>query len=221
MMLASDFLSVPLEIKDDGISVLCVENKELFRNIVGAFYDEYPEKMEMVFSDNYTPFKYKGNVCFIGNFYHLELTSAITKKIYENITSFCNEEMQNETLRLKAEVTSFMEKVIDSYDYDFNYNADFNLPDLFKMMNLKPDINNEDMLNSLSDFILLIKKYTSVKCFILLNPHLYFCEEELDVFYKEIVYSHIPVLMIENNANFRKSHYETVRIIDNDLCEIY
>ena len=88
--------------------------------------------------------------------------------------------------------------VIKNFDYDFNYSVDVNLSDLFKIQNLKPNISNEHWLESLLDFILLIKKYTSTKVFVLLNVHLYFTKEEIDLFYKEILYNRIPLLVLES-----------------------
>lgn len=220
-MAAADFLSEPLTLYDNMINIICVENKALFRNIIRSFYDEDPEKMNIVFSENFTPLRYKGNICFVSDFYQLTVSPTIIKKLYDNIVSFCINEITHETVNVKKQLISFMDTVIENYDFDFSYNYDFNLQDLFKMHNLKPNISSDNLLESLLNFILLLKKYSSVKCFVLLNLHLFFNKNELEIFYKEIIYNHIPILVLENTASFSKSQYEKIRIIDNDLCEIY
>lgn len=220
-MAAADFLSEPLTLYDNMINIICVENKALFRNIIRSFYDEDPEKMNIVFSENFTPLRYKGNICFVSDFYQLTVSPTIIKKLYDNIASFCINEITHETVNVKKQLISFMDTVIENYDFDFSYNYDFNLQDLFKMHNLKPNISSDNLLESLLNFILLLKKYSSVKCFVLLNLHLFFNKNELEIFYKEIIYNHIPILVLENTASFSKSQYEKIRIIDNDLCEIY
>ncbi len=220
-MAAADFLSEPLTLYDNMINIICVENKALFRNIIRSFYDEDPEKMNIVFSENFTPLRYKGNICFVSDFYQLTVSPTIIKKLYDNIASFCINEITQETVNVKKQLISFMDTVIENYDFDFSYNYDFNLQDLFKMHNLKPNISSDNLLESLLNFILLLKKYSSVKCFVLLNLHLFFNKNELEIFYKEIIYNHIPILVLENTASFSKSQYEKIRIIDNDLCEIY
>ena len=88
------------------------------------------------------------------------------------------------------------------------------------MQSLKPNISNEHWLESLLDFMLLIKKYTSTKILVLLNLHSYFTKEEIDLFCKEITCNHISMLLLEDGYNFSKSGLESVRIIDADLCEI-
>lgn len=220
MMLAADFLSKPMKIGSDSVSVLSVENKKLYRDIVGAFVDEHPEEMNIVFSQDFKPFKYKGNVCFVNDYYKLDLSSAIIKKLYENLERFCNDEMQEETNALKVQIFNFLDRLVLNYDYDFNYSLDINIVDLFKIQNLKPYITSKNLLCSLLDFIVIIKKYTHIRCFVLLNLHLYFTDEEIVYLYEDLIYNDISVLVLENSSNFSKSKFETIRIIDNDLCEI-
>ena len=116
MMLAADFLSKPMKIGSDSVSVLSVENKKLYRDIVGAFVDEHPEEMNIVFSQDFKPFKYKGNVCFVNDYYKLDLSSAIIKKLYENLERFCNDEMQEETNALKVQIFNFLDRLVLNYD---------------------------------------------------------------------------------------------------------
>ena len=219
-MLAADFLSKPMKIGSDSVSVLSVENKKLYRDIVGAFVDEHTEEMNIVFSQDFKPFKYKGNVCFVNDYYKLDLSSAIIKKLYENLERFCNDEMQEETNALKVQIFNFLDRLVLNYDYDFNYSLDINIVDLFKIQNLKPYITSKNLLCSLLDFLVIIKKYTHIRCFVLLNLHLYFTDEEIVHLYEDLIYNDISVLVLENSSNFSKSKFETIRIIDNDLCEI-
>lgn len=76
------------------------------------------------------------------------------------------------------------------------------------------------MLNELIDYISIISKYSSHKCFVLFNLHLFFDSNELDLFYRDIVNNHIRLLVIENKACFEKNGYENLVILDNDFCEI-
>ena len=173
-----------------------------------------------MFSEDFTPIKIKENVCFLYDFYNLSLSTSVLKKLYENISLFCNTELQSETTELKIQVATFLEKLMMNYDYDFNCNFDLDLVDLFKIQDMKPDISKENLCHSLLDFIILLSKYTKVKCFVLLNLHLYFTDEELNLLYKEFVYNKLNVLVLENSSNFIKNQYEVLRIIDEDLCEI-
>lgn len=221
MMLAADFLSCPIELKDDIVNVLCIENKELYRNIVRTLIEEKPEAMQIVFSEDYAPVKFKGNICFVDDYYRLSVSSGTVKKLYENISAFCERELFSETAAVKAHLVGFMDSIIESYDFDFVYEPEVSLSELFKMLELKPDIASDDLLQSLLDYILLINKYSSVKCFVLLNLHLFFNTDELESFFQDLQYNHISILLLENSSVFEKTCYEKIRIIDDDLCEIY
>ncbi len=72
----------------------------------------------------------------------------------------------------------------------------------------------------LLDYILILHKYAPPKCFILINLHLFFTEEELESFYKDIINNHIKLMAIENKMFFHKNMYENVIVYDDDFCEI-
>jgi CRISPR type II-A-associated protein Csn2 len=88
------------------------------------------------------------------------------------------------------------------------------------MQCFKPCLSKENLLSTLLDFILLTKKYSSVKCFVLLNLHNYFDLSELEIFYKELTYQNINLLVIENKKCFETLYAEKVYIVDEDMCEI-
>lgn len=220
MMISFENLTKPIDFNDNNINVLCIENKKLYRNVVNSFYNENPEEQNIFFSEDYNPFKFRGNICFVNDFYNLSISSSVIKKLYDEIAVFCNNELQEETTNIKSQIIKLIDLVIKNFDYDFNYNLDVNLQDLFKIQNVKPAISNVSLLSSLLDYILVINKYIAPKCFLLLNLHLYFNELELSDFYKELTYNNINIFVVENNKNFETNIFEKVTIIDNDLCEI-
>lgn len=220
MMIGFENLSKPIDFSENNINVLCIENKLLYRKVLNSFYMENPEEINMFFSENFTPFKFKGNICFVNDFYKLSISSSVIKKFYDEIALFCNQEMQSETANIKSQIISFVDLVISNFDYDFNYNLDVNLQDIFKMQDVKPAISNNSLLLSLLDYILVINKYISPKCFVLLNLHLYFNNTELEEFYKEISYNKVNILIVENIKDFETNKFEKITIIDSDLCEI-
>lgn len=220
MMISFESLTKPIDFSSSNINVLCIENKRLYRNVVNSFYNENPEEQNMFFSEDYNPFKFKGNICFVNDFYKLSVSSSLIKKLYDELAVFCNNEIQEETSNIKSKIIEFIDLVISNFDYDFDYNLDVNLQDLFKIQNVKPAINNVSLLSSLLDYILVINKYIAPKCFLLLNLHLYFNDSELTEFYKELSYNKINIFIIENKKDFKINMFEKVTIIDNDLCEI-
>lgn len=220
MKVSFDFLSEPLELSAKHINTLCIENHTAYRNIVQALISEEPESCNIIFSENFTPFKFKGNVCFIDNIFSLNFSNSVIKKLHEQIEKYCNSDLQSETTALKTNIVNYLELIVKAFDYDLECSYDIDLLDLFKIQNIKPYVKTDSLLENLLNFILFISNYTAVKCFVLLNVHLYFSQEELTLFYNDAINNHIKLLILENTKFFEGSCFERITICDKDMCEI-
>lgn len=219
-MVNFSFLSEPLQLVDGNICVLYIENQKLFREVFSAFVNENIEETNIVFSENFSPIKPKGNICIIDDFFRISYSNSVIKKLYDQIEKFCNYELQKETTQLKIHIINFFENLVSYFDYDFEFNYDFSVTEMLKLVNLRPNTEKDETIGILLDYILLINKYVKPKCFVLLNLHLYFSEEELELFYKDIINNHIKILVLENRKTYNTSIYEKVVVYDNDFCEI-
>lgn len=56
--------------------------------------------------------------------------------------------------------------------------------------------------------------------FVISNLYVYFSIEEISEIYKTLLLNHINLLIIEQNIPPHSQNYESVYIIDNDLCQI-
>ncbi len=220
MMVNFDFLSEPIRLSETTLTVLCLENQQIYRDVISAFVNDTTEEHNIIFSKNYIPLKFKNNICFIDDFFRLGYNSATMKKIYEQVEKFCNTELQKETTDLKIHLVNYFENLVKCYDFDFEFNYDVNLTELFKIISLKPICETDDLLELLLEFLLIVNKYISPDCFVLTNLHLYFSNKEIKEFCKDVVNNHMKVLIIENKKMFETNEYESVIVLDEDLCEI-
>lgn len=220
MMVNFDFLSTPINFVENKVNVLCVENQRLFRLICDSFINDQTEENKIIFSENYQPYKAKGNICVVFDYFRLSYSSSLIKKIYEQIEKFCVRELPTETVQLKTHIVKYMESIVKAFDFDFDFNYDINIVELLKTVDFKPNLETNDILNVLLDYILILNKYVPQKCFVLLNLHLYYSEKELELFYKDIINNHINLLVIENKMSFNKCLQENIIVYDNDFCEI-
>ena len=220
MRLGCDDLSEPLYLSEKYINVLSIENKALFRRFIKAMLNGEPEEENFIFSENYKPLPYRKNICFLYDCYNLSFSSSFMKKIYDDMATFCSDEMLDRTIALKKAVTDFISKVTEEFDFDFIYNDDVSLQDVFKIQNVRPDTNSQGVLESLYEYIVLIQKYTPVRCFVISGLHQNFSTTELEAFYKELIDRKIRLLVVESTTDFVPSLFEELTIIDEDLCEI-
>ena len=105
-------------------------------------------------------------------------------------------------------------------DFDFDYKSEVSLSDLFKMQSLKPNIDSFDTASSLINYLTVINKYVSPKCFVLLNMHLFFGSDEIEMIFNTLKYQGIYLIFLENMFSFQRLPDENVSVIDKDLCEI-
>ena len=220
MRVSFDFLSEPIKISDEYINVICIENQNVFRNVVSNLHSEEPENLNIIFSENFTPIKFKGSVCFVENVFDLNYSNSVIKKLYEQIEKYCNNFLQSETVTLKTNIINYFDFIVKAFDYDLEYSYDIELSNLFKIQGLKPYTDSNSFLENLINYIKFIQNYTPVKCFILLNIHLYLSNEELELFYRDIINNHIKLLVLENYKFFDRHSFEKIIILDKDLCEI-
>lgn len=220
MKVSFDFLSEPIALSENRINTLCIEDSALFRNIISSFYRAETDEANIVFSKNYEPFKAKGNICFIYDYLNLSYSASTIKKLYESIEKYCVNEIANETQKVRTDIISFMELIVNAYDFDFEYSFDVGMSDIFKMVGLKPNISDDSLLSALLDYILITDKYIKTKCFVLSNLHIFFNDEEINRLYSDLLSNHIVILVIENKKSFSKNEMENLYIYDKDLCEI-
>lgn len=219
-MVSFDFLTKPIDLSHNKVSVLYIENQQLYRNTLLHFYEGYLEENGIIFSENYTPVKMKGNICFLPNLFTMDFSSAFMKKIYDDLSKYVNSCMMEELATIRSILLDFFDHLSSSFDYDFEFHEEVDIIDLLKMQCFKPSLSKDNLLSALLDYIVLTTKYSSIKCFVLPNLHPYFTLAELDTFYHELNYQNVNLLVIENKKCFETLSAEKVYIVDEDMCEI-
>lgn len=220
MMLCFEFLNRPIPLQTNKINVLIIENKVCFRKIVRAMLNENTEEANIILSQQNKPINFKTYARLIQTYFALDYSAQQIKSIYADLEAFCSEEMRQETLQLSQSISEYLEQLNEAFDFDFNYDFELNLPQLFKTKNLKPDQTCKTTGEALLDYMLLLQKYSHVKCFILLNLHAFFSVEELNDLYNSLLQRNMPVLVLESSVSSEPSMLENYTILDGDLCEI-
>lgn len=220
MMFACDYLSEPLDLSEKYIHVLSIENKAVFRKFIKAMLCGEPQEDHFIFSEAYEPVPFKKTILFLHDCYNLSFPSALIKRIYNDLTVFCHDEMPEQTLALKRAISEFMDRINEEFDFDFTFREEVIVQDIFKMQNLRPDTNSESVLESLYAYMVLIQKYAPVKCFVISGLHQNFSSFELETFYKELIAGKIRLLDVESTTDFIPASSEKLTVIDEDLCEI-
>lgn len=212
-------MSEPITLVMDKINTVCIENPQKFRDIVLDFIEE-EENGDFVFSYKFEPFSIKGNVCFVKDFYDIQITPSMLKKVYNHMEKLCMDDCSSEVIDLKRHILSFLFEVSQLCDFEFDFKDDVFLGDIFKMQSVRPKSDNYDMASSLLNFITVVNRFSRPKCFVLLNPHMYFADGEIEALFNSLKYQESYFVFLENTFSFEKTQSEKITIIDKDLCEI-
>ena len=219
-MVSFEFLTKPIYLSQDKINVLYIEEPQLFRNTVRCFYDCVFDESNIVFSENYNPVKFKNNVCFIPDIFNIDFSTSFLKKVYEDLSNYTNTYLQEDAVGVKADIINLLDKLSQNFDFDFDFKDDVEITDLLKIQNFKPNMSGNDLLSRLLDYIIMTRRYSSIKCFVILNLHQYFSFAELETLYQELSYQNVEILIIENKKVFDSIQNEKIYIVDEDICEI-
>lgn len=220
MMVNLKSLNNTIELSDSSISVLAVENKQLYRQIVLSFEEDNADE-NFVFSENFEPFEFSKKGLFISNAIDIELNS---KKLITKITTYLetisNNELETELSQIRSELISFADKLCFLTDFDCTYNSDILTPDIIKLLQFKVGVPENTEAENFILFILLCSKYLKTKLFVVPNLHIYFDTEELKSIYETLIANHVILFVLECFTPKDRIDFECVHIVDKDLCLI-
>ncbi len=211
-----------IEIKFDecAFQTLVIENKQLFRRVSFAFYDDTPEDY-FVFSLKYTPFEFHKKGMYIPSAVNLDMDN---KKLITKINSFlerlANDELYTDLLEIKGKLLSFAEKLTEKSDFCVEYNCDIGAKEIIKLLSFEITRGNMGITEAFVQYVLLLSRYLGVELFVVSDLHLFFDVTELDLMFKTMQLNGVKMLCVEGFSPAEPSEYEKIHIIDRDLCEI-
>ena len=122
------------------------------------------------------------------------------------------------TKELYLFISEYAKILSEEIDHDIDFIYEYDISNILKTIDFKFKEDYESLAEKIIDYMLLVREFDSEKCFILLNLRNYISDEEIDDFYKTVLYNKLKVLIISAN-DYEHSDYESKIVIDSDLCE--
>ena len=209
-----------IEIGDGVFSVLVIENKKLYREVLSSFLTSCEEDY-FVFSENFKPFEFPKDGCFISDPIFVDLNSRkLLGKLDSYMQQTANDEFAEETAEVKAAVARLADKLATFCDFDCDYSDETDTSAIIKLIDFRFSAESDSVLQNFADFLKLSAKYLKTKVFVAANICLYFSPDEISSLLKDLSLEHINLLMVENTAPKAPRDGEKVYIVDDDLCVI-
>lgn len=220
MIFAFEYLNNVIDFEENSVVTLSIENKSLFRNVLKSLKFDDTDENGIVFSENYKPLDYKKSVCFTDDILNPEFSSTFLKKLYSDAAQQCHDNLLDELLSFKSSYENLIDKLMSIYEYELVCDYDFDVASFLKFRGLRPDLNCGTAAENLLQYIMLISKYSAVKCFVTANLHLYFSKDELMRIFEDLELNKINLLNIESVLPNDIPSNQRIYVIDGDLCEI-
>lgn len=221
MMISFTYFDSQIKFEDDKIPVLIIENKQLFRNVLYSFLNESHDEY-FTFSENFKPFEFNKQGFFISNPIELDLNN---KKLITKINSYLSNTVNNEFLpelsNVHQSIYDLADKLVAYSSFDLLYeNIEIDSSDIVKLLSFKINCEEQTLAENLISFILLLHSYLKINIIVVANFYVYFSPEEAEQIFKTLTLNHINILLIEQSLPSHISAFESLHILDNDLCEL-
>lgn len=206
---------------EDKVNMLVIENQDLFTAFISDVNDQINglEGRTVMSLDN-NPVKISSNLEMISQYIPFDInTRTLITKLHKKFEDYTfNEKYFLQSNKLQQKIIEYLFMLSGELDFDVEFNNELNLINLFKAVELKFNENYNSISEQIIEYMKIDKYFNSDKCYILVNIRDYINDNEIDEFYKLILYNKIKVLII-SGGDHPKSEYEEKHLIDFDLCE--
>jgi len=218
-------LSEPLLVDDAAVSVLEVHNKALFARMCEALisglgvdaiepYSLWVDDLEVgavsrflvVGSPLQLPWDDKG------------LVSGLAARFEQEV--LVDEESRHALEESRALLQSRLSQVALGLESDYAFSVDWELKRYLRTFGFGVDIaDGEPLIDKLIKFLRLVKDAAPKKALLFVNLKLFLTKSELDMFFEQVFFLRLHVLLIENVRDDSYEAHERKYVIDQDLIE--
>ncbi|MCQ2082618.1 MAG: type II-A CRISPR-associated protein Csn2 [Lachnospiraceae bacterium] len=221
MKLVNPRMNIFCDVKENEIQVLVIENPKIFVSAISEIKNLIDgNNGEFILSDDLSEIEWKKSVEIIIDPWLIDFNSKrIKSTMYKTLAEIANENLYLKYNSLKTELISYMEEAILSVPYGLEYNTEIEESALFKFLDLRVQISDENFITRIIEYINIIASICFVKVLFFVNIKSYLTSEELMEIYKTAKYNKIQLFLIENHVS-NKIDDEIITIIDKDNCII-
>ena len=224
MKLVCPLFKKVIEFEENQVNVLVIEDKNVYTDMINQLLLQIETNYgDFILSENDEIIDFSKHISIITDYFLMDFNSRkLTIKLYQLLeNNVIGAELYKDTLDLKRNISNYMSKTIHSFDYPILYDDDISMIHLFKALNIKFNIQNENFLEKIESYISLCHKFFNTKLFILVGLKSFLSDEDISLLYNQLFYKKINIILLESVEPKNKHKNEKYRILDKDLCEIY
>jgi CRISPR type II-A-associated protein Csn2 len=208
---------------ENQVNVLCVENPECFTAVVrdlwlqrnggqgawilseGAEAVPIAKRLEIIINPLAVDCNYK----------------RILKVLYQEMNNDLQEKYFDRYTEANAAVVNLLSKIMEEQPYPLEMELEVAPVDLFKLYNLHFDMECSDLCDQLIFYIKIWHQVGHVDNYVFVNLKSYLNEKQYIAFCEQAFYEKVHIVLVESRyGEQKKLDFETVKIVDRDLCNI-
>ena len=185
-------------IKIEGLTVLTIEDVNVFSNIIEMVY-QYDENSKLKLYDDKLETLTRAKLLVITDILGYNMNSVpLLKMVYADLEAQFNEKPE-----VKSQIDEMLSKIQDLIDYELVENDldlesdEITLPKLLKVLGIQIELSNCSIIDKIHEIIKVFKYLTSKRLLIFINIGAYLNKENIIELYNYVSLNQLNVLMIE------------------------
>ncbi|MDE6550082.1 MAG: type II-A CRISPR-associated protein Csn2 [Clostridia bacterium] len=222
MKLAHFALDKPFIWRGDNVCTLVLEDGKFYRDtVLNLIEQSYSGDGDFVLSENNEVLRFDKYVEVISDIFSVDasLNKTIVTGLQKDMAKYAQFEMSNEFTDVFGKLNHMLSRLSYASDFDVVFDDINDIAALLKLYRLRPDCDNLCWSERFIMYMDLLRKYTKKQLFIAINLKSCFTADELNRFYKDIIYHNLNFLSIESH-DIASSPLELKKILDKDMCEL-
>ena len=223
MKIMMPIFSRPLEFSELQIPVIVIENKKVFYDIVSDVHNQIEGiSGDVILSDRGVSIDFEKKAKIIIDTLSLDCNE---RKIVSSLQkSFAELAAKDESYfgfkELQRSVNLFIQNLSDKIPFPVIFSDEIPILEIIKGVDLRFDFDSGKLSESLVNYLTVLRDFDKRSCFFICNLKTWIEEQDLQNFYKDVIYRKLNIILLENHYENVLKDYEIYRIIDSDLCEI-
>lgn len=221
MRLSHPLLATPLHWVEGRIPVLILESPKLFRQMLWELSAQANgEDGDFTLSFDYEPVDCSEHIHVLRDYFGLTLDDRKLQNRFQSLLqSLLREELAGEVDRLQQEMGHFLEMVLHQMDYPISFSGGEYVLPFMKAIKFQTSLEGDDPLERVMQYIAVYHGLMKQQCFILVDAHGYFDEDELSGLFRFAADRKCSLMLLEHRCPHLLKQ-EDACLVDAQFCEI-
>lgn len=219
MKIVHPMLPEPIEFKENQINVLVVENAAALREMLLCLSAQCAgEEGDFILSEGIQLLELSKNAVFVRDLFALDFSSKrVTAKLDQEAiaTGADYEAALREIMKALNEIAG---KICASLDYDAVFSEIDSWEQLVRLLSFRVDLDSLSFPERVLEFMKVQRRFFGKTLFVFYNLKALLSAQELELFYRSLLYEKLTVFLIEDVQRRPLKDLESTAIIDEDLC---